>query len=428
MMQGDMPRRPTGKVRWWHVEERMANRTPAKTISADRARRMTLAAQGFADPRPSGKVTKRHMQRVMGRLGVIQLDSIPVVIRTQYLPFHSRLGPYDSALFDRVAYKDDAWFEAWSHEASLLPVAAEPNFRWMRERAANGATWKGLYEVSQREPGYVQSVLDEVRERGAVTGGTLSDPRPVKGDGSGWWHRSLGVLALDWLFRIGEVGIRRQGNFEKVFSPLDSIVPAGILNAPTPAPDDAISELIVASVRSLGVGTAEDIADYYRLPIRDIRRLLPDVAESGRIHPTSVAGWDKPAYVDPGAKTPRKVEGATVLSPFDPIVWKRDRAERIWGFDYRIEIYVPEAKRRWGYYVLPVLVDGHLVARLDVKTDRADGVLRIKQAHLEAGNTADDVAERVGPAVRDLATLVGVDDIAVEPKGALAPSLARALS
>ena len=402
-------------------------RASAKTMSADVARRMTLGAQGFSDSRPSGKVTKRHMQRVMGRLGVIQLDSIPVVIRTQYLPFHSRLGPYDPALFDRVAYKDDAWFEAWSHEASLLPVAAEPNFRWMRERAAEGATWKGLYEVSQREPGYVQSVLDEVRERGAVTGGTLSDPRPVTGDGSGWWHRSLGVLALDWLFRIGEIGIRRQGNFEKVFSPLDTIVPQDVLAAKTPAPDDAIKALIVSSVKSLGVGTAEDIADYFRLPIRDIRRLLPDVVEDGRINPISVGGWDRPAFVDPGAKTPRKIEGATVLSPFEPIVWRRDRAERIWGFDYRIEIYVPEAKRRWGYYVLPVLVDGHLVARLDVKTDRQDAVLRIKQAHAEAGQVAGEVAERVAPAVRDLAQLVGVDEIDVEGKGDLAAVLANAL-
>lgn len=397
-------------------------------MSADVARRMTLAAQGFADKRPSGNVTKRHMQRVMGRLGVIQLDSIPVVIRTQYLPFHSRLGPYDPALFDRVAYKDDAWFEAWSHEASLLPVAAEPNFRWMRQRAAEGATWKSLHEVAQREPGYVQSVLDEVRERGAVTGGTLSDQRPLEDDGSGWWHRSLGVLALDWLFRIGEVGIRRQGNFEKVFSPLDTIVPAEILATKTPSPDDAISELIVASVRSLGVGTAEDIADYYRLPIRDIRRLLPDVVESGRISSIAVEGWEKPAFVDPAAKTPRKIEGATVLSPFDPIVWKRDRAERIWGFDYRIEIYVPEAKRRWGYYVLPVLVDGHLVARLDVKTDRQAGVLRIKAAHVEPGHDAGEVAERVAPSIRDLAQLVGVDGIDVERKGDLATSLSKTLS
>lgn len=399
----------------------------ARVLSADVARRIALGAQGFADAPPSGAVTARHMKRVMGRLGVIQLDSIPVVMRTQYLPFLSRLGPYESALFDRVAYPtrrtQTAWFEAWSHEASLLPVEAEPQFRWMRERAERGDTWKGLYEVSQREPGYVQSVLDEVRERGTVTGGTLSDPRPVERDGSGWWHRSLGVLALDWLFRIGELGIRRQGNFEKAFSPLDAIVPEEVLKVVTPSEDDAIRDLIVGSVRSLGVGTAEDVADYFRLPIREVRRLLPDVVESDRVRPAMVEGWTKPAFVDPDARTPRKISGATVLSPFDPIVWKRDRAERIWNFEYRIEIYVPEKKRRWGYYVLPIMVDGQLVARVDVKTDRQDGVLRIKAAHLEAGHDAGEVAERAWPALMDLRRLCGVDDVHIARKGNLATQL-----
>ena len=396
-------------------------------MSADVARRVALGAQGFADPAPKGSVNARHMQRVMGRLGVIQLDSVPVVIRTQYLPFHSRLGPYDPALLDRVAYKGNTWFEAWSHEASLLPVEAEPKFRWMRERAREGATWKGLYEVAQREPDYVQAVLDEVRERGKVTGGTLSDPRPVERDGSGWWHRSLGVLALDWLFRIGELGIRRQGNFEKVFSPLDAIVPTDVLSQPTPGEDEAIADLIVDSVKSLGVGTAEDTADYFRLPIRDVRRLLPAVVESGRIIEASVEGWQKPAFADPAAKTPRRIVGSTVLSPFDPIVWRRERCERIWGFEYKIEIYVPEAKRRWGYYVLPVLADGHIVARLDVKTDRQESVLRIKAAHLEPGREPADTARRVMSAVENLRRLVAVDSIHVGQRGKLATPLRRLL-
>ena len=400
-------------------------------MGLDVARRTFLGAQGFADAAPSGSVTTRHMLRVMGRLGVIQLDSVPVVIRTQYLPFHARLGPFDPALLDKVAYpkgsKKSVWYEAWSHEASLLPVEVEPHFRWMRERASRGATWKGLYEVAQREPAYVQSVLDEARERGAVTGGTLSDPRPVERDGSGWWHRSLGVLALDWLFRIGELGIRRQGNFEKVFSPLDDIVPAKVLTSKTPSEDEAISHLIAISVKSLGVGTAEDVADYFRLPIRDVRRLLPDVVESGWIHTVSVEGWSKPAFVDPEAKTPRSIKGATVLSPFDPIVWKRDRAERFWNFEYRIEIYVPEKKRRWGYYVLPIMVDGQLVARLDVKTDRQDGVLRIKAAHLEEGQESAEIAERCSSAIDDLRRLVGVDAVHIARKGNLAPDLQAAI-
>ena len=397
-------------------------------MSADVARRVALGAQGFAGPGPKGRVTKRHMLGVMSRLGVIQLDSVPVVIRTQYMPFLSRLGPYDAALLDRVAYGGNDWFEAWSHEASLLPVAAEPQFRWMRERARNGATWKNLHEVATREPAYVQAVLDEVRERGSVTGGTLSDPRPVEKGGDGWWHRSLGVMALDWLFRIGEVGIRRQGNFEKVFSPLGTIVPSNVLAQPTPSEDEAISNLIVTSVQSLGVGTAEDVADYFRLPIKDVRRLLPELVEAGRVQSAAVEGWAKPAVADPDSVTPRKITGAAVLSPFDPVVWNRDRAMRIWNFEYRIEIYVPEAKRRWGYYVLPIMIDGQLVARVDVKTERQDSVLRIKAAHIEEGLDPTEVATRALLALEDLRQLVGVDEIHVARKGKLAASLRAASS
>lgn len=396
-------------------------------MSLDVARRVALAAQGFADPAPANRVDRRHMQRVMSRLRVLQLDSIPVVIRTQYMPFHSRLGPYDSSLLDVIAYRDDEWFEAWAHEASLLPVSSEPLFRWMRDRAMNGATWKHLYEAAQREPAYVQSVLDEVRDRGAITGGELSDPRRVAGDDSGWGSRSLGTVALDWLYRIGELGVRRRGNFEKVFSPIEKIIPADVLGSATPAVDDAQRELVVQSVQSLGVGTASDIADYFRLPIREIRALLPDLVEDGKIIPATVKGWGEPAFADPHAKTPRSIVGSTALSPFDPVVWKRDRAERLWNFEYRIEIYVPEAKRRWGYYVLPVMVDGHLVARIDVKNDREAGIMRLKASHAEDGYCTPESAERVADAMRDLAQFVGAESIDVEQRGDLAKHLAQVI-
>jgi len=358
---------------------------------------------------------------------VVQLDSIPVVIRTQYLPFHSRLGPYDPELFDRVAYRDSEWFEVWSHEASLLPVASEPLIRWTHDRARQGNTWKNLYEVSVREPVYVQSVLDEVRERGSVTGGTLTDPRPLPGDGSGWWHRSLGVMALDWLFRIGELGIRRQGNFEKLFVPSEHVIPPEVQAVPTPSFRDAFAELIVQAVQALGVGTAKDIADYFRVSVREVRPAVAELVEDGRVLAATVNGWNQPAYADPDAKVPRRIEGATVLSPFDPVVWHRERAERIWGFEYRIEIYVPAKKRRYGYYVLPVMVDGQLVARLDVKTDRADGVLRIQSSHAEVGHDTDATAERVAEAVHDLARLVGVEHVEVVNAGDFAPLLRRTI-
>ena len=401
-------------------------RTQHWNMSSDVARRVFLGAQGFRDKRPAGAVTRRHLRRVMGRMRVLQLDSIPVVIRTQYLPLHARLGPYPAALLDRIAYQHDEWFEAWAHEASLLPVSSEPLFRWMKARVRSGHTWKWLAEFATREPGYIQSVLDEVRERGAVAAGELSDPRPKKGSG-GWGNRSQGSWALDWLFRVGELGIRRRGNFEKHFSPLADIVPAEILATPTPSPEQALRDLTVQSVQALGVGTATDVADYFRLPIRDVRVALAELVEEGTVVSAAVDGWDKPAFADPAASVPRSIEGATVLSPFDPVVWKRDRAERMFGFEYRIEIYVPEAKRRWGYYVLPVLVDGALVARLDVKTDRDAEVLRIKAAHAEPGRAERANAARVADAVRDLMQLVEVGTVDVANKGDLAPHLRRAL-
>lgn len=392
-------------------------------MSLDVAKRVALGAQGFADPVPTGQVDRRHLRRVMGRLRVLQLDSIPIVARTQYLPFHSRLGPYDMNQLDRIAYGDDEWFEAWSHEASLLPVATEPFIRWTWERAREGNTWKSLREVADREPAYVQAVLDEVRERGTVSGGELSDPRPLASDGSGWWHRSLGVLALDWLFRIGELGIRRRGNFEKAFSPIEDIVPREIRSRRTPSIEEAQRQLTLLAVQALGVGTANDVADYFRLPVREIRTALDGLVEDGAVIAAQVRGWAKAAFADPQARIPRAISGSTVLSPFDPVVWKRDRAERLFGFAYKIEIYTPAAKRKYGYYVLPVLVDGELVARLDVKTDREAGILRIKSSHAETGCNTAPIAASVLRAIEDLRLLVGSNSLEISDRGDLAQLL-----
>ncbi len=393
-------------------------------MSLDVARRVALGAQGFADAAPTGKVTRRHMHRAMGRMKVVQLDSIPVIARTQYMPFFSRLGAYDMALFDTMAYKDDAWFEIWSHEASVVPVASEPLFRWTRERAKAGHTWKGLYQVAQREPVYVDAVLDEVRERGVVAPSELSDPRPMPKGESGWGSGSMGSLALDWLWRIGEVGIRRRGNFEKVFSPIEDIVPAEILAAPTPSQDEALRGLTMQAVEALGVGTLTDISDYFRISSKLIRPTLEQLVEDGQVLPATVKGWDKPAFADPAAKTPREIRGATVLSPFDPVVWRRERAERIWGFEYRIEIYVPAAKRRWGYYVLPIMVDGHLVGRVDVKNERDVGVLRVKSSHAEEACDHPELVEQMWRAIENLQTFLACERIEVDSSGDLADAFA----
>ena len=391
-----------------------------RRLSVSQARRMALAAQGFADLRPAGRVDRRHLRRVMGRVKLLQLDSVPVVIRTQYLPPFSRLGGYDASLVDRIAYRDDEWFEAWAHEASLLPVDDEPRLRWQKRRAEQGETWSNLVELARRESGYVAEVLAQVRER-PLTAGELADPRRRSGE---WWGaRSLGSIALDWLFRIGAVGIRRRGNFTKEFDLLERIVPAEVLARPTPSVEEAQRELLVRSGEALGVGTAADLIDYYRLPVREGRARLREVVEAGRLAVVEVEGWSEPAYLHPEARLPRSVEGVTVLSPFDPIVWNRARAARLWGFDYRIEIYVPASRRVYGYYVLPVLWGERLVARLDLKTDRAAGALRVLGAYAEPEVDHGPLAERLRPHLHDLAHFVGAHDVTYSPRGNLMPTL-----
>ena len=248
-----------------------------------------------------------------------------------------------------------------------------------------------------------------------LTAGELADPRRRQGE---WWgSRSLGSIALDWLFRIGAVGIRRRGNFTKEFDLLERIVPADVLARPTPTADEAQRELLVRSAEALGVGTAADLIDYYRLPVREARSRLHEVVEADGLEVVEVQGWSEPAYLHPSARLPRSVDTLTVLSPFDPIVWNRPRASRLWGFDYRIEIYVPASKRVYGYYVLPVLDGERLAARLDLKTDRAKGVLQVLGAYAEPKVDHEPLAERLRPKLQELAHFVGANDVRYGSRG-----------
>jgi uncharacterized protein YcaQ len=325
---------------------------------------------------------------------------------------------------DRVAYRDDEWFEAWAHEASLLPVQDEPLMRWAKQAAADGDTWTGLARLAHREPAYVQSVLDEVTERGPMLASELSDPRPRQGE---WWDgRSVGRLALDWLFRIGEVGIRRVGNFEKEWDRLDRIVPAEVQARPTPDRDEAQKELLVRSAQALGVGTLGCLVDYYRLPKKPARGQIAELVEDGRLQEVEVEAWAQPGYVAPDVSIPRRIDAAAVVSPFDPVVWNRPRADLLFGFEYRIEIYVPKDKRQYGYYVLPFLLGDRLVARVDVKTDRDAGVLRVHAAFAEAHSHPDEIAEPMVAALHRLAEFVGVGEVTYGRRGDLIATLAQA--
>ena len=395
-----------------------------RELSAAQARRIALGAQGFRDPRPTGAVDRRHLRRVMAHLGLLQLDSVPVVMRTQYLPLFARLGPYDPNLLDRVAYRDDEWFETWCHEASLMPTVDEPLMRWHKARCAAGQTWKGLVRFAAENTRYVDEVLDQVRER-PLAPGELEDPRPNSGD---WWgSRSDGSAALDWLFRVGEVGIRRRPGFVKEFDLLERIVPSEIQAQPTPTEEEAHRELLMRAAASLGVAAAPDLVDYHRLPKRPAKERVQELVEDGRLEPVDVEGWDRPAYLHPDATLPRSIDACTLLSPFDPVVWFRERGERLFDFDYKIEIYTPAAKRRFGHYVLPFLLGDDIVARLDGKTDRTKRVFRVFGAFAEDGVDRGSTAARLAHALDDLATFVGVDGWVIDgDRGDLIGPLAAA--
>ena len=358
----------------------------------------------------------------MDRLGLLQLDSVPVVIRTQYLPAFSRLGPYDPTLLDRMAYRHGEWFETWAHEASVVPIELEPLLRWEKHQALETGNRHLRAAIDDHED-YVEAVYEQVAERGPLTASELDDPRPQSGE---WWgNRSIGTITLDWLFFTGRVGIRRFGNFQKRFDLLERIVPPEILARPTPPVADAHRELVARAATSLGVGTASDLADYWRIPIRRVRPRIDELVEDGRLVPVAVQGWKEPAYLDPGARRPRSFKPTALLSPFDPVVWHRGRASRLFGFDYRIEIYVPAAKRRYGYYVLPFLLGNELVARVDLKTDRDAGVLRVRGAFAEDGVRPGEVAGPLADELENLAQLVGAGAVAVDADapGDLTPEL-----
>ena len=392
-------------------------------ISNAQARRIALHAQGFGEARPKGRIDRRHLRKTMRRLHLLQLDSVPIVIRTQYMPLFSRLGAYRSELLDEIAYDAGEWFEAWSHEASLLPIEIEPWLRWSKARARQGLTWKHLHALAKKDPGYVESVLGEVKARGPLTAGELSDPRPRSGK---WWgSRSAGAVALDWLYRIGELGVRRNRRFVKAFDLFERIVPAEIRRRSTPTLESSLDELILRSARAQGVATADCLVDYFRLPPRPARARIGNLVEDRRLVPCRVEGWNRPAYRHPDATRPRAIRAAALLSPFDPVVWNRKRIRSLFNFDYRLEIYTPEAKRRHGYYVLPFLLDDRLVARFDLKTDREASRLRVLSAHVEEGVRPGAVAAAAASELARLARFVGVDRVGVGRRGNLATALRR---
>lgn len=396
-------------------------------LSAAEARRVALAAQGFADRPLERPVDTRALRtRVLQRVGLLQIDSVNVLERAHYLPTFSRLGAYDKNLLDTLAhYAPRRLFEYWGHEASLIDVALQPVLRWRMRRAHDDA-WGGMRRVARDRPDLVASVLADIRERGPVSAADLTHHDAPRGRKGPWWDWSDVKRALEFLFWSGEVTSARRVRFERRYDVPERVLPAAVLAAPTPPDDEAQRTLLRVAARALGVATEPDLRDYFRLPATESKARVAELVEAGELVAVGVQGWRAPAYLDPAARVPRRVEARALLAPFDPLVWERPRVQRLFGMRYRIEIYVPEPQRVHGYYVLPFLLGDTLVARVDLKSDRADGVLRVQAAHAEAGAPAH-TAEALALELRRLGPWLGLDDVAVAPRGNLAAALSDAL-
>jgi uncharacterized protein YcaQ len=399
-------------------------RPDAERLSAALARRIALAAQGFAEARPETAVGTRQLRRMTERLAVVQIDSVNVLSRSHYLPAFSRLGAYPRAALDDLTARRHAVFEYWAHEASFLPVRLQPHLRWRMAEAEKHA-WGNMVRLQQERPDFVAEVLERVRATGPLKASDLAGPRPDR-PGSMWnWHD--GKVALEWLFFTGQVtATHRNTAFEKVYDLTERVLPPSVLATPTPDPADAVRELVRTASRALGVATERDLRDYFRLGPAAARQAIADLAEAGELLPAEVAGWGSPAWLDPEARRPRWVRARALLSPFDSLVWERPRVERIFGFRYRLEIYTPAAKRVHGYYVLPFLLGDQLVARVDLKADRQAGVLRVQAAHGEDGVDRPLVAAALADELRLMADWLELDDVEVLDRGDLARELRRA--
>jgi uncharacterized protein len=392
-------------------------------ISADAARRIALGAQGFGGAKPSGKIDRRHGRKLFDQIGLIQVDSVNVLVRSQELPIFARLGAHSRDLLPSMIRSNEL-FEYWGHEASLLPVELHHLFRW--KMTPTSRKWASVAQLAKDHPGYIDEVLAEVADNGPLAAGELSDSGGPK-QGS-WWDWSKGKVALEYLFWTGQITSRRRPhNFEREYALPHVFIPAEELARPAPSESDAKKELLVRSARHHGVGTAKDLCDYYRLNFTQSKPLLAELVEDGRLLPASVEGWKESAYVHPDAKTPRRIETAALLSPFDPVVWYRDRAERMFDFHYRIEIYTPAPKRVYGYYVLPFLLDDRIVARVDLKADRHAGALLAHGVFSEPGCDPLETVEALRGELLAMAAWLGLDRVEVGRNGDLVSLLKKSL-
>ncbi len=416
----------------------------ALRLTAAQARRTAIAAQGLAAPlpHPSIPVHQPHrgaLRRTVDKIGLLQIDSVNVLARAHYLPLFARLGSYPLDLLADAAWPRQAsrrlMLETWAHEASLIPIEHQPLLRWRQQKRIDGP-WASAAKLRAEHPGFLDDVLAVVQDAGPVSAGDIEKALEAPGRGrSGWWEWSATKIASEYLFGIGAIGTASRRGFERVYDLTERIVPPAILAQPTPDETDAKRALVELSARAHGIGTVGDLADYYRIPNADARQAVLELVEAGTLLPAVVAGWRDVAYLHRDAKLPRKVGGRALLCPFDPLVWERDRTERLFDFRYRIEIYTPAEKRVYGYYVFPFLMDDRLAARFDLKADRATSRLLVQASWYEeqAGPATSEtapaaVAAAAAVELRRMADWLDLADVAVVARGNLREEMAAAAS
>lgn len=397
-------------------------------ISAARARRIAIAAQALDQPpRPAdaAPINRGHLRRLLPSLGLLQIDSVNVVTRAHYLPVFARLGPYSTRLLDDAVWPTQSsrrlLFETWAHVASMVPVELEPLLRWRRAQAP--VPW-----LSERSD-IAREVVAVIRANGPMTAGDIERELALPGTGkSGWWEWSHTKRACEVLFGNGTLGTAHRRGFRRYYDLFERVLPTEILAAPAPPAADAKRELVALAAQHHGIGTARDLADYYRLPLADTKRALTELCEAGVVERVAVEGWREAGYWHTSARAPRRVTGQALLCPFDPLIWERSRTKRLFGMHYRIGIYTPAHQRDYGYYVFPLLIGDAIVGRFDLKADRAARVLRVQAAWLESGADASETASVAIAELERMASWLGLDGVVVAGHGSLAAELAAALA
>jgi uncharacterized protein len=398
-----------------------------QSLSIADARKLALAAQGFdGSPKPS-QAAWPEMEALFKRIHLLQIDSVNVLTRSHYLPVFARLGHYDAAKLDAQTLTPGRrhCFECWAHEASLVPMHLHPLMRWRFNRARKfDGIYKSMDEFGRTQKTFLRQTLKHIEKTGPIRASEVPGAGESKG---GWWGWSKGKLALETLFDQGLITAHGRERFERIYDVSERVIPTDVLSLPTPREADGFCELIVLSAQALGVGTEADLRDYFRLPIAEGRKAVADAVSSGALETVEVEGWKQKAYMSKGLTVPKTAGGNALLSPFDPIVWNRDRAERLFGFHYRIELYTPQAKRKFGYYVLPFLEREKISGRLCLKSDREAGALLVNEAHLEPGNDPSETTDAMAVELKRMANWLGFKSVRVGRKGKLAGVLRTAL-